>query len=183
MESAGTIEDIIRDLLASDPEAAREYLKESFLLNAMSALFHARRDAGLTQAQLAERLHTRQSSIARLERDQSGSVTLRRFIEVALACGVMPFDISFVPVEEMIRFASEAAETPRTQEVFAAWAASHATTQQVSAPQLTLIAPTSANVSASVMETPAIPLSLSPQQPGLWSEASLATFVGGNWAA
>ncbi|MGH2485612.1 MAG: helix-turn-helix domain-containing protein, partial [Ktedonobacterales bacterium] len=91
VEITGTVEDAIRVLLAHDDDAAREYLKESFLTRAMLALFNARRDVGLTQAQLAERLGTQQSSIARLERDLSGSVTLRRFVEVALACGVMPF--------------------------------------------------------------------------------------------
>lgn len=103
IEITGTVEDAIRDLLAHDDEAAREYLKESFLTHAMLALFNARRSAGLTQTQLAERLGTKQSSIARLEGDLSGSITLRRFVEVALACGMAPTELSLAPVEDIRR--------------------------------------------------------------------------------
>lgn len=115
VEISGAVEDAIRDLLAHDDEAAREYLKESFLARAMLALFNARRDAGLTQEQLAERLGTKQSSIARLERDLSGSVTLRRFVEVALACGVMPYDISLAPIEHVRRAAVEHPDEARPE--------------------------------------------------------------------
>lgn len=48
-----------------------------------------RRRAGLTQTQLAERLGTTQSAIARLETGH-GSPTLARLSEIAEACG---FDI------------------------------------------------------------------------------------------
>ena len=114
-EVTGTVDDAIRNLLENDDEAAREYLKESFLTRAMLALFNARRDAGLTQAQVAERLGTKQSSIARLERDLSGSVTLRRFVEVALACGMMPFDVALAPVEDIRRAAIERPDEPRLE--------------------------------------------------------------------
>ena len=43
----------------------------------MEALFYARREAGLTQAQLADRLQTKHSSIACWEADTSGSISLR----------------------------------------------------------------------------------------------------------
>ncbi len=123
-EPTGTIEDAIRDLLNNDDEAAREYLKESFLTEAMLALFHARRDAELTQAQLAERLGTKQSSIARLERDLSGSVTLRRYVEVALACGVMPLDVALVPVAQIKQYATHNPGAEKTPAAFNAWLAS-----------------------------------------------------------
>jgi transcriptional regulator with XRE-family HTH domain len=123
MESTGSVEDAIKELLASDDEAAREYLKESFLLQAMSALFHARRDAGLTQAQLAERLHTKQSAIARYERDFTGSMTLRRFVEIAIACGVAPLDITLAPIEQVARYAAEATGAPRTATALSVWQA------------------------------------------------------------
>lgn len=123
MEPTGTIEDSIRELLASDDEAARAYLKESFLSEAIIALFHARRDAGLTQAQLAARLGVKQPSIARLERDFSGSVTLRRYVEVAIACGVMPLDLALVPVEQLKRFVLDDPGAEKTASAFNAWLA------------------------------------------------------------
>ena len=179
MEPTGTIEDVIKDLLSGDEEAAREYLKESFLLQAMSALFHARRAAGLTQAQLAERLHTRQSSIARLERAMSGSVTLKRFVEVAIACGVMPLDMTLVPVQEMIQFAGDNAETPRTQVAFSAWRAGHESPSLAFAPQLVATAPTQANV----IQQASSPL---PQghlvSGGLWPETVWGSYGGGQAA-
>lgn len=165
IEPTGDIEDAIRELLSSDSEAARAYLKESFLLQAMSALFHARRAAGLTQTQLAERLHTRQSSIARLERDQSGSITLRRFVEVALACGVMPLDIAMVPLQELTRFATESAEAPRTQITFNAWRAGQAGPSLSIAPQIITNAPTQTSV---VQQSGIILPQGSLAQAGLW---------------
>ena len=46
-----------------------------------------RKRAGLTQAQLAERMGTTQSAIARLERGV-GEPTLKRLSDVATACGL-----------------------------------------------------------------------------------------------
>ena len=53
--------------MLSDPEVKAEYdrLEEEFKL--LDNLLAARKAAGLTQAQIAERLGTQQSSIARLE--------------------------------------------------------------------------------------------------------------------
>lgn len=124
MEPTGTVEDAIRHLLLTSDEAVQAYLKESFLSQAMLSLFHARRDAGLTQAQVAERLGTKQSSIARLERDNSGSVTLQRFVEVALACGVMPLDLTLVPAEQLKQYVAHDPAAEKTQVAFSAWAAS-----------------------------------------------------------
>lgn len=124
IETTGGIEDAIHELLTSNEETAREYLKESFVSSAMLALFHARRDVGLTQTELAQRLHTKQSSIARLERDLSGSVTLRRYVEVALACGMMPLDIALVPTEQLRQYAALDPDAPRAQVAFNAWIAS-----------------------------------------------------------
>ncbi|MCM1129730.1 MAG: helix-turn-helix domain-containing protein [Alistipes senegalensis] len=62
--------------MLSDPEVKAEYdkLEEEFAL--LDEILAARKAAGLTQEQLAERMGTRQSSIARLEN--------------GLACGNLP---------------------------------------------------------------------------------------------
>jgi transcriptional regulator with XRE-family HTH domain len=74
----------IRDLhyeWMNDPEYRREYeaLDEEFAL--IKALIGARIAAGLTQEQLAERMETSQSTIARLESGRSvpSGKTLMRF--------------------------------------------------------------------------------------------------------
>ena len=48
-------------------EFAVEYLRADFLAAVANSLSMLRRQAGLTQAQVAEQLHTKQSAIARLE--------------------------------------------------------------------------------------------------------------------
>jgi transcriptional regulator with XRE-family HTH domain len=123
IEPTGTLEDSIRELLSDDDEAARAYLKESFLTAAILALFHARRNAGFTQAQLAARLGVKQPTIARLERDFSGSFTLRRYVEVALACGVIPLDLALVATEQLRQFALDDPGAEKTAAAFNAWLA------------------------------------------------------------
>jgi transcriptional regulator with XRE-family HTH domain len=67
--------------LMKDPEYRKEYdaLEEEFAL--IAALAKARRRAGLSQAQLAKRMKTTQSTVARLEngRGQPSTRTLDRF--------------------------------------------------------------------------------------------------------
>lgn len=120
-KTTGTVTDALRELIATDEAAAGDYLVESFLTSAMLALFHARRDAGLTQTQVAQMLHTKQSAIARLEADFSGGMSLRRFAEFALACGVLPFDLTLAPVEALRQFALTDPAAARTAEAVAMW--------------------------------------------------------------
>jgi ribosome-binding protein aMBF1 (putative translation factor) len=69
------------DKLSKDPEFVREYeaLEEEFALAA--ALIKARADAGLTQEEIARRMGTTQSAIARLEGGKSrpSTTTLAKF--------------------------------------------------------------------------------------------------------
>jgi ribosome-binding protein aMBF1 (putative translation factor) len=90
----------LRDLkkrLLRDPEVRREYdaLEEEFALAA--AVAKARNRAGLSQAELAHRMKTTQSTIARLEsgRGRPSTRTLDRF---AKATGHR-LKISFEPVK------------------------------------------------------------------------------------
>ena len=89
----------LRDLkarLLKDPEVRREYdaLEEEFAL--IAAVAKARQRAGLSQAELARRMKTTQSTIARLEsgRGLPSTRTLARF---AKATGHR-LKISFEPV-------------------------------------------------------------------------------------
>lgn len=72
-----------RKWMEDDPDYAREYagLEEEFAL--ASAMIEARGKAGLTQEQLAARMHTTQAVIARLEsgRVKPSTRTLERFAE------------------------------------------------------------------------------------------------------
>ena len=73
----------LHELWLKDTDYARDYaaLEEEFSL--AEALIAARLQAGITQAELAERMHTRQSTIARLESGRAlpSTRTLRRIAE------------------------------------------------------------------------------------------------------
>jgi transcriptional regulator with XRE-family HTH domain len=119
-----TTDDVIAHELAdemNDPTFVREYLKAGFLSSAVDALFDARRQAGLTQTQVANRLNTKQASIARLEADTSGSLTLRRYVEIALACDMVPLDITLAPIDSIRDFVRNHPDSPLTQVLYQAW--------------------------------------------------------------
>ena len=87
----------LRKQLMKDPEFRKEYdaLEEEFAL--IEAVAKARLRTGLTQAQLAKRMKTTQSTVARLEsgRGKPSTRTLQRF---AKATGHR-LKISFEPVK------------------------------------------------------------------------------------
>jgi transcriptional regulator with XRE-family HTH domain len=122
--STKTTSDFIAQMMMDEKdgeEFTREYLKTKFLSSAVRALYLARRNAGLTQAQVAERLNTKQAAIARLEADTDGSMSLRRFAEFALACGMDPLDITLEPVESVRDYVIHNPQAPRTQVLYNTW--------------------------------------------------------------
>jgi transcriptional regulator with XRE-family HTH domain len=121
--SSGSTSDYIKERLSTDKEGdfTRAFLKKGFLTAAMEALFYARRGAGLTQAQVAHRLQTKHTSIARWEGDTSGSISLHRYVEMALACGMIPLDIKLVPVKSLSEYVAEDPQAPRTVDYYETW--------------------------------------------------------------
>ena len=99
----------------------KEYLKAGFVSTAIDQLFYARQQAGLTQAQLAEQMNTKQAAIARLEADTNGSLSLRRYAEFALECGMAPLDITLVPIESARNFVIANPDLPLTQINYDTW--------------------------------------------------------------
>ena len=102
---AGTITDYIEQQI-NDPqqgkEFALEYLRAEFLASAAEALFNARHTAHLTQKQVAERLGKKQSAIARWEADVDGKMSFQQFVDLALACGMVPEPLKLVPIEQAL---------------------------------------------------------------------------------
>ena len=88
----------LKDLKArfmDDPEFREEYARVDEEYALIEALVRARAAANLTQAELAQRLGTTQSAIARLEggRISPSFATLRRYAEATgtrLTVGLMP---------------------------------------------------------------------------------------------
>jgi len=119
VQIAGTVSDYLVQKL-SDIERGQEftveYLRADFLAAAANALSTLRHKVGLTQAEIADQLHTKQSAIARLEADFDGAMSLRRFVDFALACGVIPHHFTFAPVDDARNFTIAQPETPLTVE-------------------------------------------------------------------
>jgi DNA-binding XRE family transcriptional regulator len=78
-----------------NPEVRTEYEKLENEFVFIDQLLSMRNQAGLTQAQLAERMHTQKSNISRLERGNANPswATLQKY---AHACG---FKISLTPMK------------------------------------------------------------------------------------
>ena len=73
----------LKQRLLENPDVREEYARVDAEFSLIEAMIRARRDAKLTQAELAERIGTTQSAIARLEAGRvSPSIsTLRRYAE------------------------------------------------------------------------------------------------------
>jgi len=99
----------------------RAYLRAGFLESVVNTLYQARRQAGLTQAQVAEKLQTGQAVIARLEDDTDGSMSLHRYIDFIMACGMVPLDITLAPIDSVRDLTLENPQLPLTQENYHSW--------------------------------------------------------------
>jgi predicted transcriptional regulator len=73
----------LKKRLMEDPELREEYAKVDAEYSVIEEMIRARIDAKLTQAEVAERIGTTQSAIARLEggRVSPSVATLRRYAE------------------------------------------------------------------------------------------------------
>lgn len=106
-ETMGTVADYLIRKLKDEKhglENAIAYLRASFLSSAVDALFYARRKAGLTQEQVAQKLGKKQEAIARWEADKEGKMSLRQYFDLALASGRIPLNIVLEPKEDVRDF-------------------------------------------------------------------------------
>lgn len=73
----------LKTRMFENPEVREEYAKADAEFSLIEAMITARRDAKLTQAELAQKIGTTQSAIARLEagRISPSITTLRRYAE------------------------------------------------------------------------------------------------------
>ena len=75
-----------RDAYFNDPANAKEIDKMFARMELVEALYKARHEAGLTQQEVADRIGTKQTYIAALERGRK-NITLSTLQKYARACG------------------------------------------------------------------------------------------------
>ena len=75
-----------RNAYFTDPANAEAIAEQSARMELVEALYKARREAGLTQKQIAEKLGTNQTYIAALERGRK-NITFSTLTKYAAACG------------------------------------------------------------------------------------------------
>ena len=124
IQNAETTSNFLVQMLTDEkegPEFVRAYLKSSFLSSAIDALFYARSQSDLTQREVADVMKTKQAAIARMEADTSGTMSLHRYVEFALACGMMPLDIQLVPIKTLQSYVIDNPDAPKTQELYNTW--------------------------------------------------------------
>ncbi|MFL5663383.1 MAG: multiprotein-bridging factor 1 family protein [Ktedonobacteraceae bacterium] len=120
----GTVTDYLIQQITDEEHGkdfAAEYLKSVFLETTVNDLFYVRRQAGLTQAQVAEKMKTKQAAIARFEADFDGGMSLRRYVDFALACDMIPLRITLAPVELVRQYTIARPKGSGTQEDFTDW--------------------------------------------------------------
>lgn len=93
--------------LVSDEPSAREYLAAGLLAQVAVQLQAARVRAGLSQEDLARLLETTQSAISRTEKDDNASLSMRRFVRWALACGCIPRTLELGEVSSFVDLAHQ----------------------------------------------------------------------------
>ena len=114
---SGDMRSALEKSVTSNPDAAVAFLRRDFLRVSARQLYNARKAAGLSQAQLAEMLHTTQSVISRTEADLSGSISLKRYVEWLVACQVVPKNLELVPLSLATEVAHQTLSTRYTTSV------------------------------------------------------------------
>lgn len=117
---SSSLDDATRQFIDEDGESRRVYLRESWLAAAMATLYRARWGSGLTQVELAQRLGTTQSAIARLERSED--TKLSTFWDYLYACDVTPAEIETVPVADFVKYVYQRPSAGRKAAAIAQWA-------------------------------------------------------------
>jgi ribosome-binding protein aMBF1 (putative translation factor) len=102
MAKRKTLMDEVRDELTRDRELNAAYQQERARLKLANQIAALRREVGLSQAQLAERIGTKQAGVARMERAGYARFTVATLAKIAAATGAQ-LDIRLSPPERSAR--------------------------------------------------------------------------------
>jgi len=86
MKGVRSFQNYLKEQL-KDPAFREVYEEEGLFVELAIRIAHLRQHKGVTQRQLAQRLHTSQQTISRLESPRNGSLSLRTLVRIAHALG------------------------------------------------------------------------------------------------
>ncbi len=86
MKNAKRFQDYLNEQL-KDPSFRKGYEEEGVFVELAIQIARLRAQKGLSQGELARRLHTSQQTISRLENPSNGSLSLRTLIKLAHVLG------------------------------------------------------------------------------------------------
>ena len=86
MKGARRFRDYLNEQL-KDPAFRKAYEEEGVFVELAIQVARLREQKGITQRELAKRLHTSQQTISRLESPRNGSLSLKTLIKLAHALG------------------------------------------------------------------------------------------------
>ncbi|MDD2467977.1 MAG: helix-turn-helix transcriptional regulator [Desulfobulbus sp.] len=86
-----------KDKALANPEVAQEYERLSAAYALRKELIKIRKDAGLTQEEIAEKLHTKKSNISRLENVHSKISPNLSTIEAYAKAAGYRIEVKFIP--------------------------------------------------------------------------------------
>lgn len=101
MSRTRDLSEVIRNELANDPKLRAEVEKQLLNFSIARLIFNEREKAGLTQKELATRVGTHQSVIARLEDADYGGHSLSMLWRIADALGSQ-LKLEFVPTNQPV---------------------------------------------------------------------------------
>ncbi len=86
MRGARRFQDYLKEQL-KDSDVRKAYEEEGVFVELAIQIAHLRAKRGLSQRELAQRLHTSQQTISRVESPHNGSLSLRTLVKLAHALG------------------------------------------------------------------------------------------------
>lgn len=109
-----------------------EALKRGFLHRLGTAIAGLRARAGLSHSQVAECTRLSVDVLKEVDVDP-GKLTLEEFVDLTLACGYIPLDVTLAPEADVRDFVREAPQAPRGATAFEAWKARRSVRQALAA--------------------------------------------------
>jgi transcriptional regulator with XRE-family HTH domain len=98
-------------------------IKRAFLEHAGRSVAMARLRSGLSREQVAQAAGVSRSTVESLEEASPTGLTMEQYVDLALACGSMPLELTLAPTPDMREFASEVPIGNRSATAFDAWLA------------------------------------------------------------